>query len=104
VVVALVMLSWAVWMGVRRQEAGLRWQPGAFTAVDDGQATLELTVSVDPGRTAVCTVRMLNSGLTVVGRKDVTIGPSAERTIQTVARVPTFEKASTGEIRACAVH
>jgi hypothetical protein len=101
-VVALALFAWAVWMGVRQPEAGLRWRAGTFSAVDDGRAALDLTVSLDPGRTAVCTVRMFNSGLTVVGRKDVTIGPSAERTIQISAVVPTFERATSGAVRACA--
>ena len=102
-VFALLLLAWAVWAGLLRANADVRWQTGGFAAVDDGHATLEIAVTVDPGRTAVCTLRMLNAGLTEVGRLDVTVGPSTERTIRTVVTVPTFERAAGGNVRACAV-
>lgn len=101
-VVALAMLSWAGWVGVRQARTPATWQVGSFQAVDDGHARLAFDVTTEPGRTVVCTVRMFNAGLTEVGRMDVTVGPSTQRTFQAVVTVPTFEPAVSGRIRACA--
>lgn len=102
VVMVLAMLGFAVWMGVREARKPAHWRSGAVTAVDDGSARLEFTVTTTPGRRIVCTVQMFNPGLTEVGRMDVTVGPSTEPKIVTVATVPTFELASSGTVQACA--
>lgn len=102
VVMVLAMLGFAVWMGVREARKPAHWRSGAFTAVDDGSAQLEFTVTTTPGRRIVCTVQMFNPGLTEVGRTDVTVGPSTAQEIVTVATVPTFELASSGTVRTCA--
>ena len=99
----LLTLSWAAWVGLRQVQTPVRWQPGTFTALDDGRAQVQVTITTDPGRTVVCTVRMLNSGLTEVGRLDATLGPSPERTFRATVTVPTFEAAASARIRACAV-
>lgn len=103
VIVVLLTLSWAAWVGLRQAQTPVRWKAGAFTALDDGRAQLQVTVTTDPGQRVVCTVRMLNGGLTEVGRLDATLGPSSERTFRTTVTVPTFEAASSARIRACAV-
>jgi hypothetical protein len=102
-VVAVLILMWAGWVAVRQARTPVTWTSGTFTAVDDGHARLQFTVTTDPGRAAVCTVRMFSSELTEVGRTDVTVGPSRERTIRAVATVPTFALAASGRVRACAV-
>ena len=102
VVTVLTMLAFAVWMGVRESLKPAHWQDGAFTVVDDGTARLEFTVTTTPGRRIVCTVQILNPGLTEVGRRDITVGPSREKAITTVATIPTFERASSGTVRSCA--
>jgi hypothetical protein len=101
-VMVLLMLGFAVWMGVRESLKAAHWQDGTFSAVDDGTARLEFTVTTTPGRRIVCSVQMLNPGLTEVGRKDVTVGPSQEKVIKATATIPTFERASSGKIRGCA--
>jgi hypothetical protein len=102
VITVLLMLGFAVWMGVRESLKPAHWQDGAFSVVDDGTARLEFTVTTKPGRRIVCTVQMLNTGLTEVGRKDVTVGPSQSEVIKATATIPTFERASSGKIRGCA--
>jgi hypothetical protein len=102
-VVITLTLTFAVWMGMREARIPVRFRDGAFTALDDGSARLEFVVTTDPGRTAVCTIRMFNSGLTEVGRLDVTVGPSTERRIRGEATVPTFERATSGQVKDCVV-
>lgn len=102
-VVVVLMLTFAVWMGVREARKPVRFRNGTFAALDDGSARLEFAVTTDPGRTVVCTVRIFNSGLTEVGRLDVTVGPSTEPEIRGEAIVPTFEPASSGQIKDCVV-
>lgn len=102
-VVVVLLLAWAGWVAVRQATTPVRWQTGAFDAQDDGHAALTFRVTTDPGRSVVCTVRMFNSGLTEVGRADVTVGPSTDRTFASTVTIPTFEAATSGQVRACAV-
>jgi len=102
-VMVALMLGFAVWMGVREARKPVYWDSNGFTAVDDGQARLTVFVTVDPGRTAVCTVQMFNAGLTEVGRLDVAVGPAAEPRIAKVVTVPTFEFATSGKVTDCTV-
>ena len=100
-VLLVAALGWAGWVAFGPGNA-VRWQDLGLTVVDDGYATLAFDVTTDPGRVAVCTVRMFNSGMTEVGRIDVTVGPAAQRTFRVTASVPTFELAASGTVRACA--
>jgi hypothetical protein len=102
-VLALALAGWAAWVAFASSSAAVRWADGTFTAVDDGHARLSFSVTTEPGRTVVCTVRMFNSGLTEVGRADVPAGPSSAGTFSVTATVPTFEAATSGTVRACAV-
>lgn len=102
-VLVLLGVVWAGWIGVRQARTPVRWVESTVTTVDDGTAQLAFSVTTDPGNAVVCTVRMFNQGLTEVGRIDVTVGPSSGRTFRAVATVPTFERATSARIRACAV-
>jgi hypothetical protein len=100
---ALALAGWAAWAAFASSAAAVRWQDGTFTAVDDGSARLTFTVTTAPGTAVVCTVRMFNTGMTEVGRTDVTAGPSSAGSFDVTATVPTFEAATSGTVRACAV-
>jgi TRAP-type C4-dicarboxylate transport system permease small subunit len=97
----LVAVAWAIWAGYQQVQTPVRWSDGTFTALDDGRSQLEFTVSTDPGSGVVCTVRIFNSGLTEVGRRDVHAGPSSQSTFRVTAVVPTFEQGTSGSVRAC---
>ena len=96
-------LAWAGSVAWSDARAPVRWQDGPFTLVDDGHARLVFDVTADPGHAVVCTVRMFNDGLTEVGRLDVPAGPATTRTFSVTADVPTFEAATSGTVRACAL-
>jgi len=100
---AAVAVAWAAWVVAAQARSGVRWQDGAFARLDDGHARLTFQVSAPRGRAVVCTVRMLDGSLTEVGRVDVPAGPSSEGTFEVTATVPTFQPASGGNVRACAV-
>jgi Domain of unknown function (DUF4307) len=97
------LAGWAVWVGWSQAQAPVRWQDGTLTRVDDGLARFSFDVTTDPGHRVVCTVRVFNDGLTEVGRIDVPAGPSQRPSFSVTAQVPTFEAASSGAVRACAV-
>ena len=99
----LVGLVWAGGIGLHEARTPIRWQDGTFTALDAGHGRLRFVVSTDPGRQAVCTVRVFNRGLTEVGRIDVPVGPSTQSSFTVTATVPTFELGSSGIVRACAM-
>ena len=100
---AAVAVAWAAWVVAAQARSGVRWQDGAFARLDDGHARLTFRVSAPPGRAVVCTVRMLDGSLTEVGRVDVPAGPSSGGMFEVTATVPTFQPASGGNVRACAV-
>lgn len=99
----VVTLTWAVWTVTVADRSAVHPRDGAFTRLDDGHARLTFEVRTSPGRRVVCTVRMFNQGMTEVGRTDVRAGPSERRTFSVTATVPTFEAATSGTVRACAV-
>jgi Domain of unknown function (DUF4307) len=105
IVVAAVLVAagvgYAAWFSFDSAHSKVSWSEGQFTLVDDGHARLDFDVTTDPGTPVVCTVRMLNGGLTEVGRLDVTAGPATNRTFSVTATVPTFEAATSGTVRAC---
>jgi hypothetical protein len=98
-----VAVAFIAWVAVDQTDRPVSWSAGTFRAVDDGLGRLSFTVTAAPGTRVVCTVQALNGGLTVVGRVDVDAGPSADRSFSIVADVPTFERASGGNVQACAV-
>jgi hypothetical protein len=93
---------WAGWIGVQQARTPVRWEESRFTPVDAGHSQLRFTVTTDPGRRAVCTVRIFNAGLTEVGRIDVPVGPSRQPSFSVTATVPTFELGHSGAVRSCA--
>jgi hypothetical protein len=99
----LVGLVWAGGIGLHEARTPIRWQDGTFTALDAGHGRFQFVVATDPGRRAVCTVRVFNPGLTEVGRIDVPVGPSTQSSFSVTATVPTFELGSAGIVRACTV-
>jgi hypothetical protein len=99
----VVGLGWAGGIGLHEARTPVRWQDGIFTALDAAHGQLRFVVTTDPGRQAVCTVRVLNPGLTDVGRIDVPVGPSTRSSFSVIADVPTFERGSSGIVRACTV-
>lgn len=103
VILVAAALGWAGWVAYDDAHTPVSWADGPFTPVDDGHARFTFMVTTAPGRTAVCTVRMFNDGLTEVGRVGVDVGPSPDRTFSVTAVVPTFEAASSGTVEACAV-
>jgi Domain of unknown function (DUF4307) len=103
VLLASAGIAWAAWVAFASSQAAVQWQDGSFRSIDDGHARFMFHVTTTPGRAVVCTVRLFNDGLTEVGRMDVPAGPSRDRTFTVTATVPTFETATSGTVRACAV-
>ena len=98
----VLAVAFAAWLAYANQEP-VAWSDRAYTVVDDSTTTVTFEVTMDPGTTAVCTVRALNAGFGEVGLVDVVVGPSTQHTVRAVATIPTSEKAVTGTVKACAV-
>jgi hypothetical protein len=102
VTLVVAALAWAGYGAWQSAHTPVRWTNTEFKALDDGLSRLRFSVTTDPGRRVVCSISIMNQGLTEVGRTDVTVGPSPDRTFIATAEVPTFELGTSGTVRTCA--
>lgn len=91
--------AWAAFGGA----ADVAWRDLGYVVRSDVSTRVTFEVTMDPGSTAVCTVRALNLGFAEVGLVEIEVGPSPSRSVRAVADVPTSEKAVTGVVKDCAV-
>lgn len=103
-VVALAWILWTVLGGGSKAEQKVL----SYHVVDSTLATVELTMTKDPEKTAHCAVQALNSTYAVVGWKVITIGPNSKdvgvangRTTTVNAQVRTDSLAVTGVVDNC---
>jgi hypothetical protein len=107
--VVLVAVGWAAWYALTTGSPSLTWQDIGYQTTATGvRVTFEVTfdASAPASQTATCTVQAQNQVHTVVGSKDVRVGPlgtSGFRTLRIRTTVPTSEPAITGLITACAL-
>jgi hypothetical protein len=106
VLVALAV-GWAAYFAVTTGNPTVTWQDLGYRITPAGvDVTFEVTFdnSAGPSATAVCTAQAQNQVHTVVGSKDVRVGPlgsSGFRTLRIRTTVPTSEPAITGLVTGC---
>jgi hypothetical protein len=98
-----VGVGFAGWVAVVQARKPVTWSDARVTVLDAARTDVSYTVTAAAGQVVVCTIQVLNDGRAVVGRVDVRIGPSADRTISVTTPVPTTERAAGAEVRACAL-
>jgi hypothetical protein len=96
-------VGWAAYVSFGPGDPGVAFLDLGAAVVADDRVEVRFEVQKDPDATAVCTVRAVNRGLTEVGRVDVTIGPADRRATTLTAVVPTTERATGGNVKACAL-
>jgi len=90
------------WLAISATDQPVHWQDVAYTVRADGTVLFTFDVSMDPGRSAVCTVRALSPSSAEVGRRDVRVGPSSGEVIRATAVIRTSERAVSAQVKACA--
>lgn len=99
----VLLAAWAALVTVQKTTDPVQYEVTGFEVVDAGSARVTFTVLADPGTAVVCTVRVLNSALTDVGREDVTVGPADTGSFVATVTILTYEEGASARIRACAV-
>ena len=104
-----IVVGYAAWFALTTGNPSVTWQDIGYRNTRTGvDVTFEVTFTAkaDPSDAAVCTVQALNQVRTVVGTRDVRVGPArsrGQRTIRTTAAVRTSEPANTGLVTSCAI-
>jgi hypothetical protein len=96
-----LLTVWVGWVVVSSSNHPITFSTLSHDVTNMTRTDVTLRITMEPGKRAICTVRARNADLTVVGSRDVTLGPSTERIFTSTVSVPTMEKASSGEVKAC---
>ena len=99
--VALVVVSWVVWVGLLGPSASLGSRDLGYQLVGDDAIEIRYEVTVDAGRSVSCALQALNDTFAIVGWKVVPIPASDEGTRQFRETLHTSEPAVTGLIYRC---
>ncbi len=99
--VALVVVSWVVWVGLLGPGASLGSRDLGYQLVGDDAIEIRYEVTVDAGRPVSCALQALNDTFAIVGWKVVPIPASDVGTRQFRETLRTSEPAVTGLIYRC---
>lgn len=99
-VFAGAVVAFAAWAAIANADP-VTYRDVSYRVEGPSSTVAVFDVSMEPGTTAVCTVRALSSSHAEVGLLDVEVGPSTARTIRVTGRIPTSELAVTGTVKAC---
>lgn len=102
-VIALGLLGfgWVVWAGITNGSQPVTATLVTYETVNASQMRANLDVTMDPGRTAKCTLVAKSVRHLVVGETTVQVGAADRRTQRVVASVSTQEEGASVEVRQC---
>ncbi|MFM9035968.1 MAG: DUF4307 domain-containing protein [Mycobacterium sp.] len=98
----LATLAIAVVAYQRFEGVAVEGKTAAFEVLDD--QTVEVTISVtrkDPATPVTCIVRARAYDGAETGRREVLVGPAAERTIQITTTVKSYRRPAVGDVYGC---
>lgn len=96
-----VMVALAVWFGLSATVGRVHWVATGHQVVSDAQVDVRFDLRRDPGRAVVCQLEAQDASHAVVGRTEVTVGPSPESPSRHVETVRTASPAITGYVERC---
>ena len=91
----------AAYLALPSEGGTVTFKDVGFSIPDAGRATVDFQVTKAPEATVSCAVQVLNESYAVVGWKNVTVGPSEEKTMFQQVGVRTDSLGVTGGINAC---
>lgn len=102
--VLTVMLGLAVAISLyqRFEQVAVSGEMVAYEVLDEQSASVTISVTrKDPAVPVVCIVRARARDGAESGRREILVGPSAERTVQVTATVKTYKRPYVGDIYGC---
>jgi hypothetical protein len=102
--IAVVMIVWAVWVGLAPSATSLTGAVGGTQIVNDHEVSVSVTVHAPAGTGVSCGIEAQNLAFTVVGYQvvDMPMGSATTRSV-TVA-VTTYEKPVAASLDTCWVN
>lgn len=102
--IAVVMILWAVWVGLGGSSGTLDASSGANQVVDAKHVDVSVTVHAPVGTDVSCAVQAQNISFTPVGYAVVHLGKLKTSTVDFTKRLVTFEPAVAGSLDSCWVN
>ena len=106
-VAGALALTWVLWVTVGNN-TGVSNKLVSYEVVDSTLSTVDVAVTKDPGATAQCVLKAMNSSYAVVGWNVITIGPNGTnagadkgRTTTVRGEMRTDSLAVTGVVENC---
>lgn len=96
-----LMVATAVWFGISATSGRVHWVETGHQIVSATQVDVRFDLRRDPSREVVCRLEAQDASHSVVGRADVTVGPSAASPSRHVESVRTAAPAVTGYVSEC---
>lgn len=96
-----VMTALAVWFGIEATAGRVHWVDTGHQVVSGTQVDVRFDLRRDPSREVVCRLEAQDASHTVVGRAEVTVGPSASSPSRHVESLRTAAPAITGYVEEC---
>jgi hypothetical protein len=93
----------AVWIGLGTGSPPVQWEDVGYVVRGPERVDVTFRVVKDPGATATCTLTALSTSYAEVGVVTTTVGPAAQRVVETTVPVATQELAVTGVVDRCEV-
>jgi hypothetical protein len=101
VVLAVLAVAVAVWIGIGQARTPVRWEEVGFRVDGPTQTEMTFDVTKDPDATASCRVQALSDRYAEVGVQDVTVGPAGTQTQRVTTTIPTAEEAVSAVVEHC---
>lgn len=92
----------AIWLGLANSLGAVTWDDTAYNVVDERRVVVDFDVHRSPGEAVTCTVEALDKSFGVVGRVDVPIPASTQRSTHRQVVIRTASLAVTGTVKTCA--
>ena len=101
VALAILGVGWVVWVGISRGSQPVTATLVTYETVDSSQMRANLDVTMDPGRTARCTLVAKSVRHLVVGEATTQVPAADRKTQRVVARISTQEEGASVEVKQC---
>lgn len=96
-----VMTAMAVWFGIEATAGRVHWVDTGHELVSDRQVDVRFDLRRDPDRAVTCRLEAQDASHAVVGRTEVTVGPTESSPSRHVESVETASPAITGYVSEC---
>lgn len=101
ITLAVVGIAWVVWVGITNGMKPVTGSLVTYQPIDGTRMRADIDVTMDPGRTARCTLEAKSARHLVVGQTTVQVPAADRRTQRVVTEILTQEAGASVEITSC---